>query len=166
MAKARTALRVQVLHGPNLNLLGTRDPAVYGSTTLAEIDGELARRAAARGVELRSAQSNIEGELVELIQRARGWADAIVINPGAYTHTSVAIRDAIDAVSIPTVEVHLSNIHAREAFRHTSLTAPKCIGQISGFGAQSYYLGLDAALGHVEASSRHGTPRKSKSRRA
>jgi 3-dehydroquinate dehydratase-2 len=156
-------VRIQVLHGPNLNLLGTRDHAVYGSTTLAEIDAELARRAEARGVELRSAQSNVEGELVELIQRARGWADAIVINPGGYTHTSVAIRDAIDAVALPTVEVHLSNIHAREAFRHTSLTAAKCIGQICGFGAQSYYLGLDAALAHVEATPRNG--KKSQARR-
>ena len=156
MARAAKGPRIQVLHGPNLNLLGTRDPAVYGSTTLAQIDAELARRAKARGAELRSAQSNIEGELVTLIQQAKGWADAIVINPGGYTHTSVAIRDAIDAVSLPTVEVHLSNIHAREPFRHESLTAAKCLGQISGFGAQSYYLGLDAALAHVEASARDG----------
>ena len=150
-------VHVQVLHGPNLNLLGTRDPAVYGTTTLAEIDAELVRRGAQRGAQVRSAQSNVEGDLVELIQRAKGWADAIVINPGGYTHTSVAIRDAIDAVALPTVEVHLSNIHAREAFRAQSLTAAKCIGQICGFGAQSYYLGLDAALAHVEATSRsHG----------
>jgi 3-dehydroquinate dehydratase-2 len=139
-------VRIQVLHGPNLNLLGTRDPAVYGTTTLAEIDAELARRAKARGVELRSAQSNVEGELVDLIQRARGWADAIVINPGGYTHTSVAIRDAIDAVALPTVEVHLSNIHAREEFRRHSVIAPAARGQISGFGVQSYLLGLDALL--------------------
>lgn len=144
-------------------MLGTRDPAVYGKTTLAEIDAELARRAKARGAELRSAQSNIEGELVDLIQIAKSWADAIVINPGGYSHTSVAIRDAIDAVQLPTVEVHLSNIHAREAFRHESITAAKCLGQISGFGAQSYYLGLDAALAHVEASARDG--KKSQGRR-
>jgi 3-dehydroquinate dehydratase-2 len=150
------AVRIQVLHGPNLNLLGTRDPAIYGTTTLAEIDRELARRAQARGAVLRSAQSNVEGVLVDLIQRARRWASAIVINPGGYTHTSVAIRDAIDAVGLPTVEVHLSNIHAREPFRHESITAAKCLGQISGFGAQSYYLGLDAALAHVEASARDG----------
>lgn len=147
-------IRVCVLHGPNLNLLGTRDPRVYGTTTLAQIEAELHRLAAARGAELRCAQSNVEGELVTLIQEARGWADAILINPGGYTHTSVAIRDAIDAVELPAVEVHLSNIHAREEFRHHSLVAARCVGQICGFGAQSYYLGLDAALRHVEVSSR------------
>ena len=155
-SQARGGIRVSVLHGPNLNLLGTRDPAVYGTTTLAEIDAELARRAKARGVELRSAQTNLEGELVELIQQAKGWAHAIVINPGGYTHTSVAIRDALDAVGLPAVEVHLSNLHAREPFRQHSITAAKCIGQICGFGANSYYLGLDAALAHVEATPRNG----------
>ena len=165
-ASARVAPKVQVLHGPNLNLLGTREPEIYGKTTLAEIDAELARRAAARGAELRCAQSNVEGELVDLIQRAKGWADAIVINPGSYTHTSIAIRDAIEAVAIPTVEVHLSNIHAREEFRHTSITAARCIGQISGFREQSYYLGLDAALAHVEATRRsHGKAGKKQRKR-
>jgi 3-dehydroquinate dehydratase II len=157
------SIRIQVLHGPNLNLLGTRDPALYGTTTLAEIDRELTRRAKARGAVLRCAQTNLEGELVDLIQRAKGWATAIVINPGGYTHTSVAIRDALDAVGLPAVEVHLSNLHAREPFRQVSLTAAKCIGQICGFGAQSYYLGLDAALAHVEATPRNG--KKSQGRR-
>lgn len=162
MAKAARAAgtRISVLHGPNLNLLGTRDPAVYGTTTLAEIDRELTRRANARGAVVRCAQSNLEGELVEWIQQAKGWASAIVINPGGYTHTSVAIRDALDAVGLPAVEVHLSNLHAREAFRQVSVTAAKCIGQICGFGAQSYYLGLDAALAHVEATPRHGQKRQ------
>jgi 3-dehydroquinate dehydratase-2 len=150
-------IRVLVIHGPNLNLLGRRDPAVYGTTTLAEINGELVRRAAARGAEVETVQSNLEGEIVELVQSAVGRFDAIVMNPGGYTHTSVAIRDAIDAVAIPTVEVHLSNLHARETFRQTSITAARCVGQISGFGAQSYFLGLDAALAHVEGLRRtHG----------
>jgi 3-dehydroquinate dehydratase-2 len=153
-------IRVQVLHGPNLNLLGTRDPAVYGATTLAEIDAELGRRAAARNAVVRCAQSNLEGELVDLIQGARGWAHAILINPGGYTHTSVAIRDALDAVALPAIEVHLSNLHAREPFRHGSLTAAKCVGQICGFGPQSYYLGLDAALAYMEATPRNGKTKR------
>jgi len=159
-AEAVGAVRVQVLHGPNLNLLGSREPLIYGTTTLAEIDAELTRRGAARNALVRCSQSNKEGELIDLIHAAKSWASAIVINPGGYTHTSVALRDAIEAVDLPTVEVHLSNLHAREAFRHTSLTAAKCIGQICGFGANSYYLGLDAALSHVEASARDGQKRQ------
>jgi 3-dehydroquinate dehydratase-2 len=156
-ARTRGPIRIAVLSGPNLNLLGTREPAIYGTTTLAQIEAELGRRAKALGVELRSAQTNHEGELIALIQLARNWADAIVMNAGAYTHTSHAIADAIDAVAMPTVEVHLSNIHAREAFREHSVTARSCIGVITGFGANSYYLGLDAALSHVEATRRsHG----------
>jgi len=150
-------IRVLVIHGPNLNLLGSRDPALYGSTTQAEIDAELRRRASDRGADVETVQSNSEGEIVDLVQSAIGRFDAIVINPGGYTHTSVAIRDAIEAVAIPTIEVHLSNLHARESFRHGSITAARCVGQISGFGAQSYYLGLDAALAHVEGLRRkHG----------
>jgi 3-dehydroquinate dehydratase-2 len=143
-------VRILAIHGPNLNLLGTRDPAIYGTTTLDEINTELMHRAKVRGAELSAMQSNLEGEIVDAIQAARGRYDALLLNPGGYSHTSVAIRDALDACGIPAVECHLSNIHAREEFRHTSLTAAKSIGLISGFGARSYYLGLDAALAHVE----------------
>tara|TARA_R110002073_G_scaffold320759_3_gene496418 strand:+ start:49775 stop:50263 length:489 start_codon:yes stop_codon:yes gene_type:complete len=143
-------VRILVIHGPNLNLLGSRDPAVYGTTTLDEINAELMHRAKARGAILDAMQSNLEGEIVDAIQQGRGRYDALLLNPGGYSHTSVAIRDALDACGIPAVECHLSNIHAREEFRHTSLTAAKSIGLISGFGARSYYLGLDAALAHVE----------------
>ena len=153
-------MRILVLHGPNLNLLGTRDPDMYGKTTLAEIDRELVRRGKLRDVVVRSAQSNIEGKLVDLIQGAKKSADGIVINPGGYTHTSVAIRDAIEAVGHPTIEVHLSNIHAREAFRHSSLTAAKCIGQICGFGAESYYLGLDAIVSRIESLRADGDSKR------
>lgn len=149
-------LRVLVIHGPNLNLLGTREPSIYGTTTLAQVEQRLRDRAAEIGVELDCWQSNIEGEIVTRIQDAAARYDALVINPAAYTHTSVAIRDAIEACGLPAVEVHLSNIHAREAFRHTSLTAPKCVGQISGFGPQSYLLGLDAAVAHVKGLRSRG----------
>jgi 3-dehydroquinate dehydratase-2 len=148
-----TRPRVLVVHGPNLNLLGTRDPAIYGTTTLAEIDAMLVARAAARGADVECVQSNLEGALVDAIQGARGRCAAIVINPGGYTHTSVAIRDAIEAVGLPTIEVHLSNLHAREEFRQRSVTAARCVGQICGFGARSYGLGLDAALDIVEGKS-------------
>jgi 3-dehydroquinate dehydratase II len=143
-------LRVLVIHGPNLNLLGSRDPTLYGSATLPEIDGRLAERARARGADVDCVQSNIEGEIVTLVQQARGRYQAIVINPGGYSHTSVAIRDALEACGVPAVEVHLSNLYAREPFRHASLTAARCVGVISGFGPRSYELGLDAALAHVE----------------
>jgi 3-dehydroquinate dehydratase II len=143
-------IRILVIHGPNLNLLGTRAPEIYGHTTLDQIDAALRQRAAAAGAQLDAVQSNVEGEIVTLIQDAAAHYDALVINPAAYTHTSIAIRDALESVGLPAVEVHLSNIHARESFRQVSLTAARCIGQISGFGAQSYYLGLDAALAHVK----------------
>jgi 3-dehydroquinate dehydratase-2 len=145
-----SALRILVIHGPNLNLLGSRDPAHYGRATLAEIDERLRERARARGAEVDSVQSNLEGEIVTLVQQAAGRYRAIVINPGGYSHTSVAIRDALEACGVPAVEVHLSNLYARGPFRHTSLTAARCIGVISGFGPRSYELGLDAALAHVE----------------
>jgi 3-dehydroquinate dehydratase-2 len=138
-------MNVLVLHGPNLNLLGTREPAIYGSTTLDDINALLKTDAEAVGVSLEAFQSNIEGELVTAIQEARGWADCIILNAAAYTHTSVAIRDAISAVGIPVIEVHLSNVHAREPFRHHSYTAAVAKGVICGFGAESYRLALIAA---------------------
>ena len=139
-------MRILFLNGPNLNLLGSREVDVYGKVTIKEIDAELAKLARSKKVSLEIIQSNHEGEIVEAIGSAKGRFDAILINPAAYTHTSVAIRDAISAVSIPTVEVHLSNIYAREEFRHTSLIAPVAKGQVSGFGKLSYILGLEAAI--------------------
>ncbi len=139
-------MRILVVHGPNLDLLGTREPEVYGTTDLATINRELKAIAAQRGVTLEFVQSNHEGELVDAIGSSRGRIDAIVINPAAYTHTSVAIRDAIAAAGVPAVEVHLTNIYAREAFRQHSVIAPVCKGQVSGFGPESYRLGLEAAM--------------------
>jgi len=140
-------MKILFLNGPNLNLLGQREPSVYGSDTLASIESSVRERAAQLNVAVDFRQSNLEGELVTWIQSAKGSFDAIVLNAAAYTHTSIALRDAIAAVAVPTIEIHLSNIHAREEFRHKSLIAPVCRGQISGFGAQSYLLGLLAAIG-------------------
>lgn len=143
-------MKILVIHGPNLNLLGEREPGVYGSTTLHDINAGIASLARELGVEVDFFQSNSEGGIVDAIQGARGEYDGILINPAAYTHTSVAIRDAVSAVALPVVEVHLSNIHARERFRHRSFLAPVAVGQISGFGPASYLLGLRALFSHIK----------------
>ncbi len=139
-------MKVLFLNGPNLNLLGTREPEVYGRTTLAGIEAKVRQRAAELKVEVDFRQSNLEGELVGWIQESKNQFDVIVINAAAYTHTSIALRDAISAVGVPTIEIHLSNVHAREEFRHKSLIAPVCRGQICGFGEKSYFLGLEASV--------------------
>jgi 3-dehydroquinate dehydratase-2 len=136
-------------NGPNLNMLGTRETAIYGETTLADVVQAARLHVQPRGVELRDMQSNHEGDLVEALHEARDWADGVVLNPGGWTHTSVALRDAITASQLPTVEVHLSNVHAREEFRHTSVTAGACLGVVAGFGVHSYLLALDALLDHL-----------------
>ncbi|MCI1278738.1 MAG: type II 3-dehydroquinate dehydratase [Nitrospira sp.] len=151
--------RLLVLHGPNLNLLGTREPSVYGQVSLTDIDKSIVRRAGELGIAVQTKQTNVEGELVTWIQNARGHFDGIIINPAAYTHTSVAIRDAIAAVALPTVEVHLSNIHQREEFRHHSFIAGVALGQISGFGPTGYLLALEALTSHLETGARAARPR-------
>jgi 3-dehydroquinate dehydratase-2 len=147
-------MRILVIHGPNLNLLGSREPGLYGSATLAEIDRSLQERAALLTASLTSFQSNHEGALVDRIQAARNGTDGILINAAAYTHTSVALRDALLAVALPYVEVHLSNVHAREAFRHRSLLADRAVAVIGGFGPLSYSLALEGLLAHL----RQGRP--------
>jgi len=140
---------IQVIHGPNLNFLGRREPEVYGRVTLAEIDAQMQRYAAEAGIELRILQSNHEGAIVDAVQAAADWAHALLINPGAYGHTSYAIRDAIAGAGLPAVEVHLTNVLGREPFRRRSVIAPACLGSICGFGRSSYLLGLEALLGHL-----------------
>jgi 3-dehydroquinate dehydratase-2 len=149
---AEPAKRVLVLNGPNLNLLGTREPDVYGSATLGDIERELKALAKSLGAKIEFRQSNQEGQLIDWIHQARESFDGVVINPGGLTHTSVSLRDAIAATSLPTVEVHISNTQAREPFRHQSLTAPVCIGSVIGFGKNSYALGLRALMGYLNAA--------------
>ncbi len=141
---------ILLLNGPNLNLLGTREPDVYGADTLDDIVSDLVEQASEKGFTLRHIQSNVEGELVDALHAARGDVAGVVFNPGAYTHTSIALRDAISAVGLPVVETHLSNVHAREEFRHTSMLSAVCLGVIGGFGRDSYRLALDALIAHVD----------------
>ena len=146
-------MKILFLNGPNLNLLGTREPEVYGRTTLKDIEAKVRERAAKLGAEIEFRQTNLEGELVAWIQQSKGIYNVIVLNAAAYTHTSIALRDAISAVGVPTIEIHLSNVYAREEFRHKSLIAPVCKGQIAGFGAESYVLAVEASV-TVNASSK------------
>ena len=147
-----SAKRVLVLNGPNLNLLGTREPDVYGATTLDDIEQGLADLAKDLGVAIECRQSNQEGQLIDWLHEARGSFDGVVINPGGLTHTSVSLRDGIAATGLPTVEVHISNTQARESFRHQSLTAAVCIGSVVGFGKNSYALGLRALIDYLNAA--------------
>ena len=144
-------MKILVLHGPNLNLLGTREPEVYGSMTLADINAKLIELGKELGVEVTCLQSNHEGVLIDALHDARIWANGVVFNPGGYTHTSIALRDAISAIQIPVIEVHLSNVYAREEFRHVSYISAVCRGKVTGFGWQSYTLGLRALVDLLQA---------------
>lgn len=141
--------KVLVLHGPNLNLLGLREPEIYGELTLSAINDRLIEVGKDNGLDVQTAQANGEGMLIDALHEARNWARGVVFNPGGYTHTSVALRDAVAGIGIPVVEIHLSNIHSREEFRHRSLISPVCVGSISGFGWYSYVLGLSALANHI-----------------
>jgi 3-dehydroquinate dehydratase II len=146
--------KILVLHGPNLNLLGLREPEVYGHTTLDDVNAALDEQARARDAHVKAFQHNHEGGLIDLIHDHRSWADGILINPAGYTHTSVALRDALSAVALPCVEVHLSNIHKREPFRHHSYISAVAVGTIAGFGWRSYTLGLTALLDHLSTQAK------------
>lgn len=160
MKKIKSPLKVLVIHGPNLNLLGQRETGIYGKTTMMDINREISKLASKLKVSVNFIQSNHEGQLVDTIGTASKKYDGILINPAAYTHTSVALRDALLAAALPAVEVHLSNIYKREEFRHHSMTAPACIGQVAGFGMQSYVLGFQALVSSIQASLKN--PKKGK----
>lgn len=160
LRRVNTVIRVLILNGPNLNLLGTREPGVYGTTTLADIEAAVRKLARRLQCVIRFRQHNGEGELVQALHEAIGWADAVIFNPAAYAHTSIALRDAIVAMQLPVVEVHLSNIHAREAFRRHSFTAEVAVGLVSGFGADSYLLGLQGALSYLATHPSRPTRRR------
>ncbi len=145
-------MNILLINGPNLNMLGTREPEIYGSETLSELVAALSSYATdTHGVTLRDFQSNIEGEIVTAVQDARHWADGILMNPGAYTHYSIAIRDAISSIDVPVIELHISNVHAREEFRHTSVLSAVCLGVIAGFGRHSYFNALDSMVRHLKS---------------